>query len=230
MEAGGMNGERGILTAQREYQRTLFDRHGPAASDFLRTAGYGVMVFGLTFGVLVLETGFSWSNVGVSVLAGALAGGMSLFLAHASESAWKHLMMNGTSTPYTEQYSYQQALVMQGKLDEALESFEAVISENPDAVDARIRAAELYAREKGDHARAAALFREAQGIASISAGEDIYVSNRLVDLLTGPLQEPGRALVELRRLIERHPGTAAAGHARIALAELKARHLGRAPF
>ena len=46
-------------------------------------------------------------------------------------------------------------------------------------------------------------------------------SNRLVDLLVGPLADPGRAMVELRRLIERHPGTTAASHARDALARLK---------
>ena len=31
-----------------EYKRTLFDRHGPIAADYLRSAGYGVMVFALT--------------------------------------------------------------------------------------------------------------------------------------------------------------------------------------
>lgn len=212
------------MTKQREYNRTLFDRHGPAASDYLRAWGYGLMVFGLTSGVLMARLGFRWWTIPVGVLAGAAAAGASLMIAHAAGSTWKHLMMDGASTPYTEQYSYQQALVMLGRLDQALESFEAVIKERPNAVDARIRAAELYAREKGDNARAAALFREAQRIATISPGEDIYVSNRLVDLLAGPLQQSGRALVELRRLIERHPCTSAADHARVALAALKTRH------
>jgi tetratricopeptide (TPR) repeat protein len=212
------------MTKERKYKPTLFDRHGPAASDYVRAWGYGFMVFGLTSGVLIVRLGFSWWTIPVGVLAGVAAAGTSLAIVHAAGSTWKHLMMDGSSTPYAEQYSYQQALVMLGRLDQALESFEAVIKEKPNAVDARIRAAELYAREKGDNARAAALFREAQQIATISPGEDIYVSNRLVDLLAGPLQQSGRALVELRRLIERHPGTAAADHARVALAALKTRH------
>jgi TolA-binding protein len=41
------------------------------------------------------------------------------------------------------------------------------------------------------------------------------------------LNDPGRALVELRRLIERYPGSAAADRARDALATLKARHFAR---
>jgi tetratricopeptide (TPR) repeat protein len=129
--------------------------------------------------------------------------------------------VDGTSTPYKEQYSYQQSLVMAGKLDEALESFEAVIAEAPENVDARMRAAELYARDKGDARRAAELFREIQRIPGVSVGEDLYASNRLVDLLIGPLGEPARALVELRRLIDRYPSVPAAGHARDALARLK---------
>lgn len=147
----------------------------------------------------------------------------SMWLSNSAGSAYEHLMVTGSSTPYTEQYSYQQALVMQGRQDDALESFEAVIAEKPDSVDARIKAAERYARDKGNSARAAELFREVQRIPAVSAGEYIYATNRLVDLFTGPLQEPGRALVELRRLIERHPDSAAAAHARGALADLKAR-------
>jgi tetratricopeptide (TPR) repeat protein len=215
------------MTNEPEYKKTLFDRHGPAAADFLRAGGYGFMVFGLAFAGSTLFVGFRWAIIGVSAVAGLAVGGIGLALGGVSGYAWKHLFVSGGSTPYTEQYSYQQALVMQGKLDEALESFEAVIAENPEAVDARIRAAELYAREKGDNARAAELFRDVQRIETRSPGEDIYASHRLVDLLTGPLREPGRALVELRRLIDRHPGTAAADHARVALADLKSRHFGR---
>jgi tetratricopeptide (TPR) repeat protein len=136
-------------------------------------------------------------------------------------------MIDGSSTPYTEQYSEQQALVMQGKLDEALASFESVIKEKPESIDARIRAAELYARDKGNHQRAAELFRQAQRVPTIAHGQDVYVAHRLVDLFTGPLNEPRRALVELRRLIERYPLSAAADRARGALATLKARHFAQ---
>jgi Uncharacterized protein conserved in bacteria len=115
----------------------------------------------------------------------------------------------------------------QGRLDEALASFESVIRDNPERVDARIRAAELYSREAGNPQRAAELFREAQRISTITSGQDVHVSHRLVDLLIGPLNDPGRALVELRRLIERYPGTPAALRAREALATLKARYFGK---
>lgn len=206
------------------YKRTLFDRHGPAALDYIRAWSYGAMVFGLTAAVLTVRTGFRWWAIPVGLAAGAAAGTLGLFIADAMGGAWKHLMVDGSSTPYVEQYSRQQALVMQGKLDEALASFESIIKEEPSSVDARIRAAELYARDKGNHRRAAELLREAQRIPTITLGQDVYVCHRLVDLFVGPLNEPGRALVELRRLIECHPRSAAADRAREALAELKARH------
>jgi hypothetical protein len=215
------------MAKRSEYKRTLFDRHGAAAWDYMRAWSYGAMVFGLTVAVLTLHVGFHWWTIPVGLVAGAAIAASGLVVAHSVASTWKHLMVEGSSTPYVEQYSHQQALVMQGKIDEALASFELVINREPGSIDVRIRAAELYAREKGNHRRAAELFRQAQRIATIAAGQDVYVSHRLVDLYTGPLNEAGRALVELRRLIERHPGTAAAEQARKALAELKARYVAQ---
>jgi len=43
--------------------------------------------------------------------------------------------------------------------------------------------------------------------------------------LIGPLDNPSRALVELRRLIDRYPSSTAATRARETLAVLKARYL-----
>ena len=113
---------------------------------------------------------------------------------------------------------------MRGQIDDALASFEAILQGNPGAVRPRVRAAELYAREKGNHVRAAQLLTEVQHIEAAGTGDFVYATHRLVDLYTGPLNEPGRAMVELRRLIERLPGTPAADQAREALATLKARH------
>lgn len=211
------------MVKAHEYKPTLFDRHGPTAAEILRAFAYGLMVFGLTTGVLFLEAGLHVWSVLIGIAAGAAAGGVSWFLGELAGGAWKRVTVDGTSTPYREQYSYQQALVMKGEVDAALESYEAVIAEHPTAVDARIRAAELYIAERKNHLRAAELFREAQGIPGITTGEDVYVTNRLVDLLIGPLENPGRAMVELRRLIERYPSIPAAQQARTALAGLKAR-------
>jgi tetratricopeptide (TPR) repeat protein len=224
-----------------EYKPTLFDRLGPDAGGYVRAMSYGAMVFGIsmTGGFILLAGGKLTADLGsvasilfavakivfVSALFGAVVTIIAVLISNAAGDTYAHLMVNGSSTPYREQYSYQQALVMQGRVDDAIESFEAIIGEKPDVVDARIKAAELYAREKRNPVRAAELFRDAQRIPTIDIGSDIYVANRLIDLYNGPLGEPGRALVELRRLIDKYPGSAAADHARDALAALKPVHL-----
>ena len=198
----------------------------------LRAAGFAVTVCMCT---VVLAVVLTWKLQlhGFSAFAFTLVVGPTMGIAvtwlgfragSAVGDGWKAIAVDGTSTPYKEQYSSQQSLVMQGKLDEALESFEAVIAEQPAAVDPRLRAAELYARDKGNHRRAAELFREVQRIELVSSGDFVYATHRLVDLLTGPLADPGRALVELRRLIERYPDGQAAESARTALTALKERH------
>jgi len=219
-----------------EYQPTLFERYGPDAGNIIRAAGYGMMGFGLTFPMFCLvsrklELGmlatFSLVMFG-SLAAGLCVGFLGAFVGSAAGNTWKRLAVDGTSTPYKERYSYQQSLVMQGRSADALESFEAVIAEKPAEVDARMRAAELYVREQRNFARAGQLFREIQRIPSASVGDEVYATNRLVDLLNGPLEDTGRALVELRRLIERYPRSAAAHHARAALVKLKAERVGTA--
>ena len=215
------------------YKTTLFDRHGAAAADLLRAWAYGLMVFGVTMGAISFSmaaggaspTLFQWLEaLGVSAVFGAVVGCSGLLISRGVGKGWKHVMVDGSTTPYEEQYSHEQSLVMRGQIDDALASFESILQGNPDAVKPRVRAAELYAREKGDHLRAAQLLAEVQRIKTAAVGDFVYATHRLVDLYTGPLNEPGRAMVELRRLIEKIPGTPAAEQARDALATLKARH------
>ncbi len=212
------------MSEQDDYKPTMFDRHGPEAMQRVFAFAYGLMTAGLVIGVLLTQVHFRWWLLPVGAMAGALVGMSGFLLGEGAGGTYKTLMVNGSSTPYVEQYSYQQSLVMAGKLDEALESFEAVIAEKPDAIDPRIKAAELYDREKKNYARAAELFRQVLRIETITSGPFVYATHRLVDLYTGPLDEPGRALGELRRLIDRYPGSPAAENARSALATLKARY------
>lgn len=237
-ESGGVDARTpvGARPAQRKpepepYKSTLFDRHGPDAEHLLVTAGYMVLVLALA---IALFTALSWKLqlhglaslslivFGASASTAAI-GWAGYRMGNAVGTAVQRVAVDGTSTPYKEQYSYQQALVMQGRLDDALESFEAIIAEQPLAIEARLRAAELYTRNRQNHVRAAELFRQVQRIPAVRIGDDVHATHRLVDLLTGPLGDRGRALVELRRLVEKYPGTRAAEQARTALAELKTR-------
>lgn len=208
------------LPEATDYKTTFFDRLGADAGG-VHAWGTGIVAGGFATLILLLR-GFHWWTLPAATAVGAVFGGLGWLLHAATGFGMSRLLIQGNSTPYVEQYSYQQALVMRGETNEALQSFEAIILEQPNAVLPRIKAAELYVNERKDFRRAAELLGEAQRIPTITPGEDVYATHRLVDLLLGPLAEPGRALVQLRRLIERHPGSAVAARAREALKQLKA--------
>lgn len=212
----------------KSYRPTLFDRKGPDAGYQIRAAAYGLMVFALVLSVLLLVShGLSLLDVIVAAVAGFIPYGASLVLAEGAGAAWHRVMSSGASTPYEEQFSYQESLVMRGRVDDALASYEAIIAERATAVPARLRAAALYASRGDNPRRAAELLRDVTSMPAIGARDDIEASTRLIELLMGPLGEPGRAMVELRRLMDRRPGTDAAARAKLTLLELKGRMMAR---
>src|SRR3954464_3768491 len=78
------------------------------------------------------------------------------------------------STPYTQQNSYIQTMVMQGRLDDAVAEYERLVGDPECTVDVRIRAAELNTREAKNHQRAADLFREASRQLACTPGQEQY--------------------------------------------------------
>jgi hypothetical protein len=203
------------------YRLTSFDHRGPEAALRLRTFAYGGMVATLSAMVLVIAVGPTWWVLPAALLLGAAASAVVFTAAEAAGRVYHRLMVSGESTPYKDQYSDLDALVMRGDLDAALARAEAIAASEPRNVAVRIRAAEWYALNKKDAVRAAELFHEIQVVPDVPPGDDVYASQRLSDLYAGPLGKPGRAMVELRRLIDRYPASRAAASARSALAQLK---------
>jgi hypothetical protein len=197
-----------------------------------KAVGYGVLVTGVIFGagiILSLLGGVPslaavLALVGVAIALGALTAYLGSRMGEgAGVVVQSFVQPSGNSTPYEQSFSYQEAMVMRGDVDGALESYEAIIAEQPALVSARLAAAEHYVRGNRNPARAVELFRQIRGIPGVPIRDAIYASSRLVDLYDGPLAEPGRALVELRRIIELYPGSDVAKHARTALPALKER-------
>jgi hypothetical protein len=212
------------------YKVTFFDRHGAGGALALHAARYAIVVFGLALlmssvlGSRIL--GLSGASLIVFTLVcaltlSALAVFAGLRLGAAAGRLAGRVYMGGSSTPYEDQFSQEQALVMRRDYAAALALFEQRIAATPGDSRVRIAAADLYGTHGDNPGRAAELYREVQRIPSVAAGHDIYASNKLADLFLGPLSQPGRALVELRRIAELHAGTPAAEHARRAIANLK---------
>jgi len=212
------------------YKRTFLDKHGPDGALLIRAIGQALLPTGLSV-VMFLLVGSrklcldGWPlllfTLGCSLTLGALAVFLSLRLGYAAGAGATLVYMGGETTPYEEQFSEEQALVMQSKFQQALESFEHRIAMHPGEPRVRIAAADLYGTHGKDHKRAAELYREVQRIPNLAAGHDIYVTNKLADLYLGPLKAPGKALVEFRKLESRYPGSQAAKNAVIAIKNLK---------
>ena len=208
----------------RRYRLTLLDRLGPDGGLLLRCASYGVYVFGVTLFAAMLAGGAR------AALLFGLGGAIAGFA--VSWVAWKisgaagagfraFIQPSGASTPYRAQYSYEESLAARGNVAGAIEAYERRLLELPHDADLLRRAAELCAGDGNDPARAAAIFRALRDIPAVAPGHALYASQRLIDLYRGPLNDDGRALVELRRLVETHPGTPAAAHAREAIRRIK---------
>lgn len=171
-----------------------------------------------------------WIRLPIVVLFGSSAATAILrfaigFANTAGDFVARFVAPSGSTTPYQKTFSYQQSLAARGDIAGALASYEAELRAAPHEVEAYAQAAELYA-SSGSASRAIELFRTMRTLPAISAARDIYASNRLIDLYLGAAQHDGRALVELRRLIECHPGTDTARRAREALGRLKAQRPG----
>lgn len=202
----------------------MTDRRGPDAGLLLRCVSYGIYVFGITLFAALLAGGLQAGLIiGLGgAVAGALVGWFAWKFANGAGAGFRAFIQpSGGSTPYAAQYSYEESLAVRGDVAGALEAYERRMVEQPGDADVRVRAAELYAGAGGDPARAAAIFRELRAIPRVPPERALYASQRLIDLYRGPLADEGRALVELRRIVESFPGSQAAAHAREAIRRLK---------
>lgn len=163
---------------------------------------------------------FGWAFVGVYGLAR-----LSLFDRSAG-SIGRILVPSGSSTPSVNQHSNIQALVARGEYAKAAEAYRQVIAAEPNDLVACEQLGQLALRELKDFELALFAYREAEkrsreprrraGYALLAA--NIYRDN---------LKDYGRAIVELRRVLARHPGIPNASSIRTEIEELKALHFGQ---
>ncbi|MFL5529448.1 MAG: tetratricopeptide repeat protein [Gemmatimonadaceae bacterium] len=211
-----------------DYKRTLFDRRGPEAAQYLQTISSLIIpiVGGAFVGAgLAVQRKFSFALVVISVIAGSLALAVWWWffvtrVSHGAGAAFREFIQPSGAGSYERQYSREDAMVMRGDVGGALASYEQIILETPNDPQVRLRAAELYAKS-GQRERAESLYRSVQRLPRISRSTDVVASNRLVDLYLAWPGHETRGLRELRRLIDTYPETDVAQRARAGLVNLK---------
>jgi hypothetical protein len=121
-------------------------------------------------------------------------------------------------------FSAVETLVVRGQFAAAAEAYRERAQRPADRVEATVRRAALLAGPLGQP-ETALVELEALRHSHLSATDDLRVGAALVELYERRLGDPGRAMAELRRLIDRHPGDRSVRRLRHALADLKAEHL-----
>ncbi len=210
------------------YKRSLFGRQGPEAAHFMQTVSsliIPVVAGAFIGGPLAVKKGFPPALIVVSTLGGSLVFALWWWyfvtrLSHGAGRVFGEFIQPSAAGSYERQYSHEDALVMRGDVQGALASYEKIIAEAPNDVQPRIRAAELCLKSKMRE-RAEGLYRAVQRLPRLSAKDDIYASNRLVDLYLAWPGHEKKGLRELRRLIDTYPETEVAERARAGLVNLK---------
>ena len=139
-----------------------------------------------------------------------------------SGDAARAFTLPATAGFYENEHSEIDTLEVRGDFKGAASAWEAVAIAEAGNPWPLVRSAELYARELGEPALAAERFRLARSLPGVKPELERYASQKIIDLLLGPLGDKGRAMVELRMLIDKHPASREAEGAREALRNLKA--------
>jgi hypothetical protein len=125
-------------------------------------------------------------------------------------------------------YSAIESLVARGHLHAAAEAYAERARNSPERTEATLRRAALLAGPLREP-ETAAVELDSLRSTSLSGRDDFRVGLALVDLYEHRLDDPGRAMAELRRLIDRYPTAQGARRLRAALGELKAQRYQQIP-
>ncbi len=221
------------LPPRTKYRRGVAERFGDDA-QIAPTAMYAALVMTPVFGVVgfllteLLHVPGAWTipfSIGFGLLGGLIVmfGAMTVSR-NTGKAVGSMVVPSGKSTPYQRQFSSQEALAAHGRVDEAIMAYESELQLRPNDLALLLKTVDLYLDQKVEPERAAELLRQVRRIDGAPPEKVLYASHRLVDLYLGPLHDRGRAIVELRVLIERFPGSQAAAFAREGLAKLKREH------
>lgn len=132
---------------------------------------------------------------------GLLGWTIHLFAERTAQGFLRTLLSEGGDA-HAHDFSGQDALVMQGRADDAIASYEAHLAHAPRDVEAHLRFAALLARDPVHAARAVELYLAARALGP-SPRQEAALSNALIDLHRAS-GDRERLKAELARFARRH--------------------------
>ena len=129
-----------------------------------------------------------------------------------------------------EQYGEIETLAARGQYSDAAERWFRVAVDGEEPARAMLKRAELLAGPLHEAGTAAAELTQYRDLPRrpLRPDEDIAIGLALVDLYEHRLGDPAQAMFELRRLLDRYPGSRHVRRIRATLNDLKARRFGDA--
>ncbi|MCE2901176.1 MAG: hypothetical protein ACK5U0_06325 [Gemmatimonas sp.] len=162
----------------------------------------------------------------VALLGGVIGGGFTIggvrVVQRVAQSGMRSLLEPGGTGRERAVYSHAEALASQGNQQAAARAFEAARAEHGVQAILLRAEADLAVRADGHAERARELLLRLRRAPDATRADELYATHRLIDLYLGPLADRGRAMVELRRLADRYPGTPDAAGALTELERLRA--------
>lgn len=116
-------------------------------------------------------------------------------------------MQPGGRSRDVDSSSKAESMAMSGNFEEASAEFEANRARRGETIASLRAEAEIHASAAGDPKRAEELYLRIRRSPLATRSDQLYASHRLIDLYIGLLDDPGRVMVELRRMAERFPDT-----------------------
>jgi tetratricopeptide (TPR) repeat protein len=183
---------------------------GPAALGF----GIGLIWVIWTGGALPIYTPLL-TGTGVWAIT-------QLVLRIAVGTAAAYMDPSGTSTPHRAEYSHPRALAARGLYQDAVAAYEIAAAESGGDPVPYVEIARIHRDHLADFETAAAWFRRARRDATLGPGQELLITQELIELYTRRLGQPHRAIPELARIPGLAPGTPQAEAAQQQLVSLRA--------
>ncbi len=205
--------------------RRLLDPSDPFS--YLRVTVAGLLLAGTVLAIILAAAGIApralvlagvfWALYGLvlGMIDGVLAPAIDLFAR----------MAQNVGLGRGEGYSDVEALVARGRLADAAEAYAARAAHG--AVEPLLRRAALLAGAMGSPGLAAAELETRRRTGHpLPPSDDLRLGLALADLYEHRLDQPGKAMAELRRLLDRYPSSRRVRQIRATLAALKQESLG----
>jgi len=195
----------------------------------------GFIIGGIAGAYVTRGMGLPALLIGVGLgglLAGAVVVGVGVIFSEGGGAAARILLgTTGHAPARRKEYSFAASLAARGLFDKAIEAYEKAVLDDPLDSEPYLRIGRLYRDELDRPDDAVLWFKQARREAALSPAQDLFISGELVELYRNRMGKPEKALPELARLAEMHPGTPEEEWAKSELRRLKSERSerGRGP-